>query len=54
MLIRIEELGDDKAMAALAVVGDAGSREILREYADDAELGAAAIAAIRYLSGEQG
>jgi hypothetical protein len=41
-------------MRILAVVGDAGSREILREYADDAELGAAAIAAIRYLSSEQG
>jgi hypothetical protein len=38
----------------LAEVGNAGSGELLRSYADDAELGASAIAAIRYLDQKRG
>lgn len=41
-------------MRMLAVAGNAGSGEILRAYADDAELGASAVAAIRYLGTRQG
>ena len=41
-------------MRMLAVVGDAGSSELLRAYADDAELGASAITAIKYLSDHRG
>jgi hypothetical protein len=43
---------DDRAktfVGMLAVVGNADSGEILRAYADDAKLGASAIAAIKYL-----
>lgn len=38
----------------LAVVGNADSGEILRAYADDAELGASAIATIKHLSARHG
>jgi hypothetical protein len=38
----------------LAVVGNADSGEILRAYVDDAELGASAIAAIKYLGARHG
>ena len=36
----------------LAQVGNAGSSELLRRYADDTELGSYAIAAIKYLAGK--
>ena len=38
----------------LARVGNAGSTELLREYADNPELGPHAIAAVKYLSGKRG
>jgi hypothetical protein len=49
--------GDDRAktlIRLLAQVGNASSSELLHTYADDAELGPYAIAAIKYLSGGQG
>jgi hypothetical protein len=47
---------DDRTKALIRVfaqVGNAGSSGLLRSYVDDAELGAHAITAIKYLNGTQ-